>query len=249
LSKFPERLREDLMRLGLSDYEIRAYLALLTEGPLTAMELSRKGVIPRSKVYEVLGKLEGKGWISPGEGRPAKFSARHPREATMVWRSIRERDLRRYEEEALEELERLSSNAQEREDIIIVIGVEAALSSITNILSRCDDDIFVAIPPELTEGLEDVMRAMSGRRGRISVLAPSEEVARKISGRLPGAVVRVKDDMFGGGAICGTSEVALLLGRGRGGRQYLTISADHPGLAALARSYFEHLWSLARAEA
>jgi sugar-specific transcriptional regulator TrmB len=246
LSRFPERLREDLLRLGLSDYEARAYLSLLTEGPLTAMELSRRAEIPRSKVYEVLGRLEGKGWINPGEGRPAKYSARHPREALYIWRSIRDREMRKYEEEALDELENVSSAVQEKEDILIIIGLEAALSSVIGILGRCDEDIFVAIPEELTEGLDELLGALVGRRGRTSVLAPNVDVARSIKRRLPGALVRVKGDMFGGGAICGASEVALLLGRGRGDSgQYLTIRADHPGLAALARSYFEHLWSLA----
>ncbi|MGC9191574.1 MAG: TrmB family transcriptional regulator [Conexivisphaera sp.] len=215
---------------------------------MTAMEVSARAGIPRSKVYEVLGRLEDKGWISSDDDRPARYSARHPREAVYIWRSIREKEMRRYEEEALEEMERLSSAVQEREDVLIIVGLEAALSSIVGLLSRCDDDIFVAVPPELTEGLDELLGALGRPRGRgtVSILTPDEEVARRVSERLSGALVRVKEDMFGGGAICGTSEVALLLGRGRGGGQYVTIRADHPGLAALARSYFGHLWSLAR---
>ncbi|MFP3285394.1 MAG: helix-turn-helix domain-containing protein [Nitrososphaeria archaeon] len=239
-------MRKDLYRLGLSEYEARAYLSLLTEGPLTATELCSRAGIPRSKVYEVLRRLAEKGWVNPGDGRPARYSARHPREAIYIWRSIREREIRKYEEEALEELERLSAAVQEREDILMIMGLEAAVSTIARMLEQCDEEVFLALPPELTEGLDDLLRPMRGRGSKASVLAPSDEVALRVLEELPGALVRVKDDMFGGGAICGTSEVALLLGRGRAGGQYLTIKADHPGLAALAKNYFEHLWSLSR---
>ena len=246
MSRFPERLRENLQRLGLSDYEARAYLTLLADGPLTAMELSRRADIPRSKIYDVLGRLEEKGWINPGEGRPAKYSARHPREALYVWRLMRERETRRYEDEVLEELERFSSAVQEKEDILIIMGLEAALSSVLGVIGRCEDEVFLAVPEEVGPALDELVRALMGHRGKISVLASNRELARAIKRRLPGALVRVKGDMFGGGVICGASEVVLLLGRGRGDAgQYLTIKADHPGLAALARRYFEHLWSLA----
>jgi sugar-specific transcriptional regulator TrmB len=53
-----ERLRE----LGLSSYEGRAYVALLRAGePLNGYEVAKRSGMPRSMVYETLGKLVSRG--------------------------------------------------------------------------------------------------------------------------------------------------------------------------------------------
>ncbi len=49
-----------LTKLGLSEYEAKAYTALLKENPLTAYEIAKNSSIPTSKVYEVIRKLENR---------------------------------------------------------------------------------------------------------------------------------------------------------------------------------------------
>ncbi|MBN1534532.1 MAG: TrmB family transcriptional regulator [Spirochaetes bacterium] len=52
-----------LMELGCSEYESRAYLALLTSHPATAYEVAREAGLPTSKIYQVIGKLEARGMV------------------------------------------------------------------------------------------------------------------------------------------------------------------------------------------
>jgi sugar-specific transcriptional regulator TrmB len=52
-----------LAQLGFSNYEARAYTALLQDNPLTAYEIAKNSGIPSSKVYEVIRKLENKNTI------------------------------------------------------------------------------------------------------------------------------------------------------------------------------------------
>ena len=54
----------ELMQLGISEYEAKAYLSLLRENPSTAYEIGKNSGIPTSKIYEVLKKLIEKGIIS-----------------------------------------------------------------------------------------------------------------------------------------------------------------------------------------
>ncbi len=49
-----------LLSLGFSEYEGKAYIALLKENPLTAYEISKKSGIPSSKIYEVVKRLESR---------------------------------------------------------------------------------------------------------------------------------------------------------------------------------------------
>ncbi|MFK4784927.1 TrmB family transcriptional regulator [Fusobacterium sp. MFO224] len=51
------RLLEDMKKLGLNQYEAKAYTKLLEEFPLNGYSLSKISGVPRSKIYEVLDNL------------------------------------------------------------------------------------------------------------------------------------------------------------------------------------------------
>ena len=50
-----------LQKLGFSEYEARAYRALLQHNPVTGYELAKVSGIPRPNIYPVLQKLEERG--------------------------------------------------------------------------------------------------------------------------------------------------------------------------------------------
>lgn len=52
-----------LQELGFSEYEARAYLALLQRNPLNGYELAKVSGLPRGNIYMVLQKLEERGAI------------------------------------------------------------------------------------------------------------------------------------------------------------------------------------------
>ncbi|EMA04099.1 TrmB family transcriptional regulator [Haloferax denitrificans] len=68
-----------LRDLGLSEYEARAYRALLRTGATTAKELSRASDVPMGRVYDVLNSLEQYHLIrSQAASRPKKYVAVEP---------------------------------------------------------------------------------------------------------------------------------------------------------------------------
>jgi Cd2+/Zn2+-exporting ATPase len=50
-----------LVKVGFSEYEAKAYVALLRKSPVTGYELSKLSGVPRSMIYEVVGKLTARG--------------------------------------------------------------------------------------------------------------------------------------------------------------------------------------------
>ena len=52
---------DKLVEIGFSEYEAKAYVALLRESPVTGYQLSKLSGVPRSMIYEVLGKLTARG--------------------------------------------------------------------------------------------------------------------------------------------------------------------------------------------
>lgn len=56
-------LIDQLIALGFTEYEAKVYLALLREHPTTGYQLSKGSGVPRSMVYEALGRLEARGAV------------------------------------------------------------------------------------------------------------------------------------------------------------------------------------------
>jgi len=59
---------ERLQHLGMSGYEAKAYVALVASGvPINGYEVAKKSGVPRSTVYEPLGKLAARGAAFEGK--------------------------------------------------------------------------------------------------------------------------------------------------------------------------------------
>jgi len=70
----PERVSH-LVSLGLTEYESKALLSLTEKESLEAPDISRRGGIPKTRVYDVLEKLEEKNLVISMQGRPKKYHA------------------------------------------------------------------------------------------------------------------------------------------------------------------------------
>ncbi|MGB0086649.1 MAG: helix-turn-helix domain-containing protein [Rhodomicrobiaceae bacterium] len=71
-------LIRDLQDLGFSDYEARAYIALLKLQPATAYEVSKEAGLPKANSYTVLESLSSKEAVQPVSENPVRYSAVAP---------------------------------------------------------------------------------------------------------------------------------------------------------------------------
>ena len=67
-----------LKGIGLTMYEAQAYVTLTSLIHATAVEVSEKSNIPRSKIYDVLKKLNEKDFIEIEDGRPLTYVVKSP---------------------------------------------------------------------------------------------------------------------------------------------------------------------------
>lgn len=56
-----DSLINKLVKLGFSEYEAKSYIALLRKSPVSGYELAKQSGVPRSMIYEVMGKLTARG--------------------------------------------------------------------------------------------------------------------------------------------------------------------------------------------
>lgn len=67
-----------LKGIGLTMYEAQAYVTLTSMIQATAVEVSEKSGIPRSKIYDVLKKINEKDFIEIEDGRPLTYIVKSP---------------------------------------------------------------------------------------------------------------------------------------------------------------------------
>jgi len=67
-----------LQKLGLTEYEARAYLSLAKLGPSTVREIVQESKLPRNKAYESLQKLEQQNKVISLPVSPRKYKITNP---------------------------------------------------------------------------------------------------------------------------------------------------------------------------
>jgi len=67
-----------LQGFGLTEYEAKVYVALLSNGPSSVNQLQYVAGVPRTKVYQVALQLIKKGALRELEGKPVRFEALPP---------------------------------------------------------------------------------------------------------------------------------------------------------------------------
>jgi len=242
-----ETIRRALKEFGLTEYEVKAYIALVESGPMPASQLSTTAAIPYSKIYEILGNLERKGWVEIEQGRPSKYFPKPPSTALEASRVRMENTLKSSQTEALSELQPLyeKKGVQERPDIWIVRGQNNILDKIRETLGRTRQELFVAMPvaPDPIVSMALPILALMKEKGvKVSVMVPqttSRETLRKLKTLVQ---VRTREQMFGGGIISDDDLIIILLGEDPLKGLTLAISSDHIGLVRFGKSYFEYLW-------
>jgi len=243
-----DRARRSLQGFGLTDYEIRSYTSLLEIGPATASELSESSGVPYSKIYEVLGSLEKKGWIEMEHGRPSRYYPKPPSVAMEITKSQLESALKTNEALVLEELQPLyeKKGVRERPDIWIVRGDFNVLAQVRETIEHVQKEILAAVPAlpdSLAEPLIPLVKTIVERGVKVQLMTmktPMTETMLKLSKLCE---VRVREQMFGGGIIADGREVILLLGQEGDEAISLGIWSDHIGLTKFAKNYFEYLWT------
>lgn len=135
---------ERLRHLGMSGYEAKAYIALVSAGtPVNGYEVAKRSGVPRSTVYETLGKLVARGAAfevkGPGEGPGVNYLPLPPR--VLVDRLTKEY------EESIAELDRVLPTITALPQVRLIHdlrGSDALIDRAEDIISASKRELFVS---------------------------------------------------------------------------------------------------------
>lgn len=178
-----------LHEMGLSEYEAAAYLALLSKGTATAKEVASSGEIPQSRVYDVLEKLETKGFVVIQPGRPKKFGANEPARAVKQFGEYKEERFEAEYEGVMEAGSRLVDSVEQSniggetpqdQDIVWSYSTEHALFEVFGRLCReTTAELRMITRADSIERkvgrLDEDLSALDQQGVRLRVLIPQQE--------------------------------------------------------------------------
>ena len=167
------RIVQRLGELGMSTYEAKAYLALVTAGrPLNGYEVAKNSGVPRSTVYETLGKLVNRG---------AAFEARTAQDSTSYLalppKALLGRISRDFEEslQALEADLPLLAAPPEAHLIHNIVSYEPLIERCEDVIRDARKELFVSIWPEELTRLRPVLNQASERGVDVTMLVFGED--------------------------------------------------------------------------
>ena len=244
-----DKTKKALEKIGLTSYEIRTFSSLLKGGELTASELSQKSGVPYSKIYEVLGTLEDKGWIGTDDSRPTKYFAKSPSTGLETTKQKIENEFAENQSVILNELVPLyeKSGTSEKPDIWVLSGATNIVAKILEIVETCRSEVMIASPPageEIVKLALPKLRSLHDRGVEITILTSDKMDKEYIKSLSRVANVKIKKGLFGGGIISDKRYVVIVFGpeiASENSSEVVAIWADHAGLAGFARQYFEYL--------
>jgi HTH-type transcriptional regulator, sugar sensing transcriptional regulator len=158
-----ERITESLQELGLSLYEARLYLGLLTGGPQNGNEVSRTSGVPSSKVYAMLERLAAAGIVThTRKGTTVEYVSVPPHE---VLHKLRERYTKPldYLDATLPTI--VSSDPEP--DMLQVASREAIVDHARAIVRGAGNEIYLSLWGENLDPLRDDLVEADARGVRI----------------------------------------------------------------------------------
>jgi len=244
-----DKTKKSLEKIGLTSYEIRAYTTLIKDGERNASEISQNSGVPYSKIYEILGTLEEKGWIGSDDSRPTKYFAKAPSNALETTKQNADTVFSENKNVILSELIPLyeKSGTSEKPDIWFISGAMNIVSKIMEMVEHCREEVLIAVPQAgemIVKQALPKLRQLHDKGIKVTILTSDNLEKESIKAISRVAEVKVTGGLFGGGIISDKRYVVILLGpeiSSSTSSEIVAIWADHAGLAGFAREYFEYL--------
>lgn len=159
-----------LKKLDFTEYEAKAYLALLSESPSTGYAVAKNSGVPRSKIYEVLESLTARGDVFVSLGNPPLYQALPAKELIAARKAKAEENFIAAEK-SLEEFEHSSND---RENIWNITGHDAIIGKVCECIENAQIRILLEIWAEDFPKVSDKLKEAAERGVNITIISYGE---------------------------------------------------------------------------
>jgi sugar-specific transcriptional regulator TrmB len=152
-------VRGSLRDSGFTQYEADAYLVLVEQGAMSAMEVAQASGVPKSRVYDVLRDLEGRGLVETYQQSNLRARALDPE---SVVSDLRER-ADQFRETADELEERWEQPDIGDYDVTLVKRQDTVIERARTFIRSAENEVQLAVSIEQFDALRPVLHEAYGR--------------------------------------------------------------------------------------
>lgn len=246
-----------LIRLGLTTYEARAYVALVRRDSFTAAQIARTAGLPRQRIYDVLASLVEKGLASARPGAIVKYAALAPDLAVERLVGARRQEMASLERDAGDVIGRLGpefqagrAHSDPLEYIEILRDSGAINERFAELQANLQREILVFTKPPYATAPQDNTTGLQAARNHVARSVYELSIFDD-----PAAIDGVRRFMAAGEESRFVEELPLKLviideaivmfgmQDPMAGREELTIMVvEHPALAGTLKQAFNRVW-------
>lgn len=157
-----EKIVAEIQKLGFSQYESKAYIALLQNSPITGYELSKRSTVPRSMIYEVINKLVERGAVYTIPSDPIKYSPVPARELL--------KRVRRNMDTTFDFLDKSLGSLEQAVDVNTIShinGYEPVMDEITSLIDSAKQELWISAWEPQTSAIQNHVQQAEARNIKV----------------------------------------------------------------------------------
>ncbi|MDS0296476.1 TrmB family transcriptional regulator [Halogeometricum luteum] len=183
-----------LIRLGLTEYEAKCFVALTRVGQGTAKDISRLSEVPRSRVYDTVERLHQRGMVDVQQSEPRQYRAVSAGDALERLRQDYEDGIEAAEDafETIEVAERKNDRG-----MWAISNSDHVGDRMKTLLDDATEHVhfLLADKTALQDGVTDRLTAACDRGATVVVEVPSEPVRGRVQEAVPDARVEISEGL------------------------------------------------------
>ncbi|WP_445477301.1 TrmB family transcriptional regulator [Lysinibacillus irui] len=156
-----EELIAQLKDMGFTEYEAKAYTALVQQSHVSAYQVSKNSGIPRARVYDILNILVEKGIVLKEESAEQTTYSAMP--VSVFLQQMEQRWQSNFSSISMK-LEKLEENVQEAEHKVVMLkGKESILNYCQSLLRKAKKKVILSMWEDMYDALRQDLQEVSQR--------------------------------------------------------------------------------------
>lgn len=151
----------ELKALGFTDYEGRAYVALVKFPSSTAYEVSQRSGVPRPNTYSALKSLEDRGAVMPVSERPSRYTAKPP---DQLFRAIAA-ETSELCNGVSAKLNDLAGASKEQQYVWMLSGEAAVHAKVAEMIATAEAEIWIKADPSVLDIHAEALKTATKKKG------------------------------------------------------------------------------------
>ena len=241
-----------LRQLGLTEYEVKAYLALLKTEPTTAYKLGKLSGIPTGRIYDVADNLVSKGMFSVLSEKPKYLKAINPKIAVSALLTKKENEWKKSKEQINKIISKLEKKKIQEEPITLSKGRESFYYNILDLYNLAQKEILTIVGglTAVKKGvdLETASKTAIKKGVNYKMIVPLTKKNEKVARKLAKQGIKIRNYPTKGLRLAIIDEKICLLTLADESLPYerATIRIENPVFCKAMKHLFNALWEKAK---